>query len=333
MKRMPHLPTNRQKRVTLLLACLAALVVSACATVPKDGTARPAAYAAIDDGSIAARHAPVFVVQRPEIPDNRIGTPQARRSKRGKTKISVNPNVPAIYTQTIPFATAQSRYTNLVYRIHFPGVPYRLRLSHISAGRNTGLLTIVTLNEREQPVLITTVHTCGCYLAFLPTSHLPESAYPESWNTERQKVWGEHLPGLLTLGENAGHIVLTLKNGTHRLAGATVRDISEVETAHGLTRAPLLPMASLESLPLADGTTSLYEESGRRRGLVKGTVKPLETIFVGWWAWDWYVGTDKRYGPASDMRTPFYTSLKPWRRDDSDMWEFPRFLAYWGWGL
>jgi len=29
----------------------------------------------------------------------------------------------------------------------------------------------------------------------------------------------------------------------------------------------------------------------------------------------------------------FYTSLKPWRRHDSDMWPFADFLRYWGWHL
>jgi len=28
-----------------------------------------------------------------------------------------------------------------------------------------------------------------------------------------------------------------------------------------------------------------------------------------------------------------YTSLKPWNRTESDMWNFARFLEFWGWRL
>ena len=28
-----------------------------------------------------------------------------------------------------------------------------------------------------------------------------------------------------------------------------------------------------------------------------------------------------------------YTSLKPWNRNESDMWNFARFLEFWGWRL
>jgi hypothetical protein len=59
----------------------------------------------------------------------------------------------------------------------------------------------------------------------------------------------------------------------------------------------------------------------------------LERFFVSWWAFDWHVGEDKAYGPAEETGTVFYTSLKFWRRDVSDMWFFDRFLKYWGWNL
>jgi hypothetical protein len=48
---------------------------------------------------------------------------------------------------------------------------------------------------------------------------------------------------------------------------------------------------------------------------------------------DFYVGTDKVYEDDGDYGNPFYTSLKPWNREASDMRDFPRFLEFWGWGL
>ncbi len=32
-------------------------------------------------------------------------------------------------------------------------------------------------------------------------------------------------------------------------------------------------------------------------------------------------------------QNPFYTSLKPWNRKASDMWNFAHFLQFWGWRL
>ncbi len=98
-------------------------------------------------------------------------------------------------------------------------------------------------------------------------------------------------------------------------------------------RADLAPIAALDALPADGQTTSFFETSGARKGYVKGSSKPLERLLISWWALDWRVGQDKRYGPAEEMNTTFYTSLKPWRREQSDMWPFAEFLRYWGWRL
>jgi hypothetical protein len=94
--------------------------------------------------------------------------------------------------------------------------------------------------------------------------------------------------------------------------------------------APLVAEERLHHLPLGEGTTSFYYEKAPVTGYVKGAWKPWETVLMGWWAFDTYVGQDKDYGEPAN---PFYTSLKPWARDDSDMGDFPRFLRYWGWRL
>ena len=48
---------------------------------------------------------------------------------------------------------------------------------------------------------------------------------------------------------------------------------------------------------------------------------------------DPFVGSDKIYADPQEWDIRFYTSLKFWRRDDSNMWYFGRFLRYWGWRL
>ena len=92
-------------------------------------------------------------------------------------------------------------------------------------------------------------------------------------------------------------------------------------------------MDQLERLPVDDGTASFYYDEGVLKGHVKGSVKPWETLFMSLISLDLFVGTDKAYADTAVTGNPFYTSLKPWRREDSNMWDFARFLDYWGWRL
>ena len=94
-----------------------------------------------------------------------------------------------------------------------------------------------------------------------------------------------------------------------------------------------VPMGHLEKLSTNSGNTSFYHSDGVLKGHVKGSVKPLETLFMSLISLDFFVGTDKIYADAAETGNPFYTSLKPWRRNDSDMWNFATFLNYWGWRL
>jgi len=66
---------------------------------------------------------------------------------------------------------------------------------------------------------------------------------------------------------------------------------------------------------------------------VNGSIKPWESLFLGLPSLDPLVGSDKAYGNGRETGNPFYTSLKPWNREASDMWDFPGFLRFWGWRL
>jgi hypothetical protein len=78
---------------------------------------------------------------------------------------------------------------------------------------------------------------------------------------------------------------------------------------------------------------SFFNCCGISRGLVRNNTKPLELLLMSWWALDIHIGRDKRYAPAAEMGRPFYTSIKFWAREESDLWEFADCLAYWGWQL
>jgi hypothetical protein len=232
----------------------------------------------------------------------------------------------------MPFTTDKGSYTNLVYRVHFERVP----LPHLTAGRNVGLFVIVTLAAEGRPVLLTSLHTCGCYLAFIPTSYLPPDSCPTDWRTGPQDVYGELLPGRLAYpptSHEAYRPVVFVRDDTHRVMDVRVQSVREAEWRYDVEPACLEPMEALDRLPLDGTTTSFFETEGKLRGYVKGSRKPLEALFMGWLALDLRVGRDKKLADRSEMNTVLYTSLKPWRRKESDLWPFASLLRYWGWRL
>jgi len=267
---------------------------------------------------------------------NRIGHAIASRDHNGDIKIAIDPSAPNFYVERIQFDGQMGTYTNLIYRIHFERVPHSLIPFHITAGKNGGLLVVVTLNEDNRPVLYTTVHTCGCYLAFIPTSYLPGLAYPEDWPERDQKVYGEHIPARISFNTGDSeklYPVITLKNGTHRVKGIELLSMKMISNNYTTVITDLEPVGILKHLPVEDQTVSFYNTSGFKKGYVRNTVKPWELLLMSWWALDFNVGVDKEYGDSEQTGTVFYTSLKPWHRRDSDMWHFAEFLKYWGWRL
>ena len=280
-----------------------------------------------------ARHMPVVVSERPRHSYNRIGYPEIV-NQDGQLQLRINPGAAVVYTEKRSFETARGKYTNLIYRLHFEKVPFSLLPFNLTMGRNVGVLLIVTLNSDQQPILISTVHTCGCYLAMQPTSYLPKTAYPDNWNTEQQSVYGALLPGLIKFDQsNDDKLMIYLQDETHRVNHMEVMSLQEVMTQYATQALTLRPMSDLDQLPHSGQPVSMFKSAGAERGYVRDVSKPFELMLVSWWALDWHVGVDKRYGKAGDPGPRFYTSIKPWARQASDMRDFPRFLDYWGWRL
>ena len=297
------------------------------------------AYIPARGPSLLARFAPVFLVENDHIPHNRIGSPIAWKDQEGTIHLSIDPDQPALYSQQIPFQTPKGTYTNLIYRIHFQETPATLSPFYLTSGKNVGLIVIVTINAQEQPVLITSVHTCGCYLAFTPTSFLPQEAFPVGWNKATQEIFGESLPGILTVATDQPHngrapkTVVAIRGDTHRVMGITQADEVDLIRKHQAVTTPLRPMQALHTIAVDGTTTSFFETEGARKGYVKESFKPREQLLMSWWTMDWNIGEDKDYGPKDITGTTFYTSTKFWARNQSDMGNFPQFLRYWGWNL
>jgi len=327
------LPNPRSHLSTFFLFLAIVLCFSGCCTTPARQYSEVLYKAEPPLTEPVSVSPPAFYVKSGDKPYNKIGTPTVTE-KNGAPLVLVSSAAPTMYIEQASFSTTKNTYTNLIYRIHFPEVPFDWCNLNITTGTNPGLLIIYTVDPMDKIVLITTVHTCGCYLAFFPTKDLAKADYPPNWPEETQSVYGYTLPAVLP---SQLHTVnkpyyITLESGTHRIS-----DVSYTTTTPpSQTIAPLMkiqPMENLYHLPYKDGNISFFENTGRREGYVKNNSKILERLLISWWAFDWHVGEDKAYGKSESSTTPFYTSLKFWQRGNSDMKNFSQFLTYWRWSL
>lgn len=279
-------------------------------------------------------HSPIFVIEGSDKSYNRIGKPSFQGNVKGECIAYVDSIEPVAYVQRRAFATKKGKYTNLIYRVHFEKVPFSLFPFHIGAGKNVGLIVIVTLNRCCQPVLITTVHTNGRNLTFTPTSYLPKCDYPRYWCKKGQTFSGERLPGVLEIcGEENYRPVIYLRDGVHRVSDIQWRSQEEIATQCGRIFMDLAPMDNLKCITAGDSGDSFYYCDKWYQGHVKGSHKPLAFLLMSWWTLDTQIGVDKELGPYDETGTHFYTSLKFWDRKNSDMWNYASFLNFWGWRL
>ena len=313
---------------------LAVLVIALPVVVVASASASTAAYVPAGGDSLLDQYAPVFLIEEHEHTYNRIGTPAARATKRGKAEIFVDPSTPTLYRSARTFTTENGTYTNLIYRVHFERSPFTWSPFNAGAGKNVGAMVVITLDENERPVFVSTLQSCGCYHAILPTNHLANSAYPEEWSDAPRSVYGETLPAQLTFpeGRPASHRTLvTIRSGSHRNGELAVMRVDAIHSKYSVIEMEAADMDDLKSLTFDGKTTSFYHERGRRKGLVKGAYKPWETLLFGVWAWDSHVGQDREYGPKDKVGRRFYTTLQFSKKKKADMWDYAGYLRHNGW--
>ena len=334
---MRLLPGNNVFQTKTLLRALIAILLllfSACATSPKPSqhTDLHRIYSLSPGSSLISTHAPILRVENGDEEYNQIGTVEAYIDDKNREKIKIDTSQATFYGETETFQGQYGSYTNLIYRVHFTRVPLSAIPFSLTYGRNVGLFIIVTLNEDEKPVLVTTVHTCGCYVAFVPTNHMIENAYRKDWPKLKQRVFGETLPARIQLDSDTDRIIVDIRDRSHRIHEISVAPPEKLSIDRQ-NKANLAPIKDLRQLPLGDSTVSMFQNQGPRKGYVKGSSKPFEALLMSWWAFDPFIGVDKDYGDPEKTGTIFYTSLKPWNRKASNMWPFTDFLEFWGWSL
>jgi len=333
---------TRLCRVLALTALLPGLVGCSLLTpVPGDPPTRvfvvDNAAEPLPEMALLHTHAPAIQSESDWAGWNRPGALELFRNSDGELSLRVDPTQPTLYADMREFtASSGNIYRNLIYRVHFERVPLRFKPFHITAGLNGGLFFVITLDDEDQPLLVTTVHSCGCYLAFLPTDRLDPDSLPAQWSTDRQLVFEETLPAMLRVPDDTGpghRLMISLRDGTHRVTNVYYDNLlAATGTRDRLARSSirLAPLASLVDLPTGDGrVASAFDE----QGYLRSAQKPLERMLMSWWALDWQIGVDKRLGQSREDGQPFYTSLKYWDRNASDMRSFGDFLAYWDFKL
>ena len=195
------------------------------------------------------------------------------------------------------------------------------------------MLVAITVDRKNRPLLITAVNTCGCYVSIIPTNYLPAQAYPASWSNKDQHIYGEILPAKIEMKNPGDKLLITIRPAVHRVMDVGIVDSGATAGVRTIS-AKILPLSILKSLQLpAGGTTSMFYDSWPLKGHVKGAIKPWETLLLSLLSMDLFVGMDKEYGNTMESGNPFYTSLKPWNRQASDMNNFAEFLKFYGWKL
>lgn len=177
----------------------------------------------------------------------------------------VDTREPVVY-QRLSFARLGGRWLpQLVYTLWFPERPPRGALDLLS-GALDGVVLRLTLGEDGQPLLLDSIHACGCYHLFFPAAALkPRTGAPAD------QEWLFAPAPLPPLGPPQ-RLVVRISSASHDLVGLdiTPRD----RAAAGLAYA-LRGEHELRSLPAPTGRRSLYGPDG----LVPGTERGERWLF------------------------------------------------------
>jgi len=265
-----------------------------------------------------ACHAPTFRIIGAENAYNRVGMPSLYAGWIFRVKARVDPETPAVFVERREDRIGDRDVAQLVYRVHFEKIPLRFSRYFFEAHRNPGILVMLTTDAKSGEILfVSAVHTCGCYLAVVPSDAVDPSWLPEDW-PEEQTLYGQRLPGKLAASDLAEGLVITLASQSHRVTAIEAGPLEDTETEREL---PLVPMSQLEALPVEgrEGqVASLYYGTWPLRGRVRGAWNAMEglTLF-GLLSLDPTVGMDKQFGNPAETGTRFYTQLPFWMHERS----------------
>jgi hypothetical protein len=228
----------------------------AALSIPRDALGIPApAQQQLE--TLFAAHAPVWLVDQYDDHD-RIGRLVLREDGKGTTAVAVDVSAPTTYRRA-----AHTRYGNhvllqLVYSVWFPGRP-KPSTFDLLGGHLDALVWRVTLSPGGEPLVFDSIHSCGCYHQFFPTSRArlrPQPRTLDEWAFAPQEVTAR-------AGDRIG---LRVQSGTHYLERVVV-PVSARAAAHYAVTAD----EALRSVPHpAGGRRSVFRPDGIVEGSQRG---------------------------------------------------------------
>ena len=176
----------------------------------------------------------------------------------------VDAGTPVVY-QRLSHTRWHGRWLlQLTYTLWFPERPARSAFD-LLAGALDGVMVRLTLDEQGRPMLMDTIHACGCYHLFFPAATLrPRDDAP------RHEEW-LFAPAPLPPLPPAQRLVVRLASATHYVMGVHSHPRAAAAGAAYTVQAEEL----LRSLPGPRGRRSLYGPDG----LVAGTERAERFLF------------------------------------------------------
>lgn len=192
----------------------------------------------VDWTALLNRYAPIFDIETKGEFD-RIG--QLQFNPQGQ--LAINASTPVSY-QRIGFTRISgSTHVQLIYSVWFSARPSQKHLD-LLAGSLDGVTIRITLDHNGAPLLVDSIHACGCYHLFFPTPRLLPRPQPSS-----QIEWA-FIPKTLPVLAFGQRVVVRLASGTHYLTDIRPLETNTIDTAQ--IRYQLRQDHELQSMPFND---------------------------------------------------------------------------------
>lgn len=177
----------------------------------------------------------------------------------------VDTAVPVVYSRIAYTRLGAQSLAQLVYTIWFPQRPADHALD-ILAGRLDGVIIRVTLSTDGDPLVVDSIHPCGCYHQFFPTANvqaLPAPVAAGEW---------AFAPTTLPAHTVGAHIAVRIATRSHYLNHVA---LDQAASTHGYTLVPEDELRSLPTLSASQGRRSIYGPDG----FVAGTARLERWLF------------------------------------------------------
>lgn len=187
----------------------------------------------------------------------------------GAGPIEVEPLRPVVYERLAHTVVDGRVLLQLVYTLWFPERPAS-GPTDLLAGALDGVIVRITLDTEGRPILLDTIHACGCYHLFFPSSRLrtrPGAPTDEEW---------AFAPATLPDAAPPARLVVRIASRTHYVLGVAATAPGQARQSGDAAYA-LVSEDELRRLPVQGTATtrSLYGPDG----LVAGTERGERFLF------------------------------------------------------